>query len=338
MKYIQCVVCGFHVMAEDERCQNCGVLRPIESLAVREEDYSTFVTLAVVASVLIPLFGFGFAFGLNGAFCLALPVCVISVLVARATAKALVNNWSNRAQEAAVRQIARRTAPHQDSLVFKEDVIRKRIAELSLREQQVNDVLDRVRQNTGEQWQKVCATLEASIQTLQRQHARYRAKSVEIDTVRLQNKLAPFIYDSDKFSFLEINKYLETIEETQKSAVKLNGQLAEQRQILGSVPDIEELSQRVSEVQASMRQLHDALVGRQAVLALKGITPLDEALTPISAPVVAIRQSEVFNIQVAITDFSASFDELESEYMRVQTEEGLAQQVSEIINRMDAKP
>jgi len=53
---------------------------------------------------------------------------------------------------------------------------------------------------------------------------------------------------------------------------------------------------------------------------------------------VAIRKSEVFNIQIAITDFSASFDELESEYMRVQTEEGVAQQVSEIIKRMDAKP
>ncbi len=338
MKYFKCVVCGFHVMAQDEHCQNCGVLRPLESLAVREEDYSTFVTLAVVASVLIPLFGFGFAFGLNGAFCLALPVCVISVLVARATAKALANNWSNRSQQAFERQIARRTAPHQDSLVFKEDVIRKRIAELSFREQQVNDVLDRVKQNSGEQWQKVCATLEASIQTLQRQHARYSAKSVEIDTVRLQNKLAPFIYDTDKFTFPELNKYLETIEEAQKGAYKLNGQLAEQRRILGSVLEVEELFQRVSEVQASMRQLHDLLVGRQAVLALKGITPLDEALTPISAPVVAIRKSEVFNIQIAITDFSASFDELESEYMRVQTEEGVAQQVSEIIKRMDAKP
>src|SRR5258705_4705671 len=94
----------------------------------------------------------------------------------------------------------------------------------------------------------------------------------------------------------------------------------------------------VSDVQASMDQLRDVLVGRQAVLALKGITPLEEALTRVSAPVAAIRESEVFNIEVAITDFSASFDELESEYERVQTEEDVAQQVTEIIEQMEAKP
>jgi len=128
---------------------------------------------------------------------------------------------------------------------------------------------------------------------------------------------------------------LKAIEEAQNNAIELSKKLDEQRRVIGSVPDIEELSQRLSEIQESMRKLRDALVGRQAVLALKGITPLDDALAPVSPPVAAIRESEVFNIQVAITDFSTSFDELEFEYMRVQTEEDVAQKVSEIINRAE---
>lgn len=46
-------------------------------------------------------------------------------------------------------------------------------------------------------------------------------------------------------------------------------------------------------------------------------------------------ESEVFNTQVALTDFSASFDELESEYVRLQTEEDVAGRVSEIIGRAE---
>ena len=207
MKYSKCVVCSFHVVADDGRCQNCGVLRPLESLAIPKKDYSTFVTLTVVASVLIPLFGFAFAFGLTEAVCLTLPLCGISFYLVREAATSLSLKWSNTYQRSFERRIAGRTTPDPESLVYKEDVIRKRIAELSLRERQVNAVLVRVKQNTGAQWRKMCATLEASIQTLQRQHARYSAKSVEIDTVRLQNKLAPLIYDTDKFSFLQINAY-----------------------------------------------------------------------------------------------------------------------------------
>ncbi len=68
------------------------------------------------------------------------------------------------------------------------------------------------------------------------------------------------------------------------------------------------------------------------MLALQDVKPLDDALNPVLAPVEAIKESEVFNIQVAITDFSSSFKELESEYIRVQADEDIAKQVDRIIN------
>ncbi len=47
------------------------------------------------------------------------------------------------------------------------------------------------------------------------------------------------------------------------------------------------------------------------------------------------REIEIFNIQVAITDFSSSFDELEAEYARLQSEEDVAQQIGHILEKAD---
>jgi hypothetical protein len=82
-----------------------------------------------------------------------------------------------------------------------------------------------------------------------------------------------------------------------------------------------------------MTKLHDALVGRQAVLALEEVGPLDEALAPVAAQLAGGSEAEVFNIQVAITDFSNSFAELESEYLRVQAEEDVVKQLKQLSRR-----
>jgi len=340
ISYHKCVNCKFNVMPQDERCPNCGVLRPLESLAIREEGLNneqilTIVGILLFISLIVFLGSSTRDFGTG--VCFAFPVFIVSFIVLMPIVKRIAEAISKSYRKSSEREVAERTSPYPQSLGYKENIIQQRISELSRREQQVNSVLDRARQNTGEKWRQVRATLEASTQTLQRQYARYSAKSVEIAIVRLQNKLAPFIYDTDKLSYEQIDVHLKSIEEEQDAATTLDNQLDEHRRVLGSVPEIEELARRLAEIRESMRKLRDAFVGRQAVLALKGITPLDDALAPISPPVAAIRESEIFNTQVAITDFSASFDELESEYVRVQTEEDVAQKVDEIINRVEGE-
>lgn len=334
LKYRKCVICGFNVTPQSERCGDCGLLHPLRPLRVSGEDYSFVKALVVIAAFLIPALYFGTQ-GVAGIVFCAVPVGLLLLAFFGGLSKRISNALYRRSLKAGEREVAIRTAPYPESLAYKENIIRQRTSELSKREQQVNAVLDRARLSTGEHWEQVRATLEASVQTLKRQHARYCAKSVELDTVRLQNRLTPFIYDTLGFSYEDIDAHLKTIERAQSNAVKLGEQLDEQRRVLGSETDIEELSQRLSEIQQSMRKLLDTLVGRQAVLALKGITPLDDALSPISKPLAAIRETEVFNIQVAITDFSTSFDELESEYVRLQTEEDAAEKVTEIISRAE---
>ncbi len=307
----------------------------MESLTVRAEDYSFLIALVVIAAFLIPALYFGSEVGIGGIICFALPIGLVITFLFGGMSKVVSARLSRLSQRSGEREVDKRRAPYPESLRYKESLINQRILELSRREQQVNAVLERAKPNTGEKWEQVRATLKASVQTLKKQHARYSAKFVEIDTVRLQNKLAPFIRDTSEFSYDQISAHLETIEKALNSAVRLGERLDEQRRVLGSVTDIEELSQRLSEIQQSMHILRDALVGQQAVLALKGITPLDDALTTVARPVAAVRETEVFNIQVAITDFSTSFAELESEYVRVQSEEDVAQGVSEIMNRAE---
>jgi hypothetical protein len=333
MTYYECVACRFNVTTRDERCVNCGILRPLESIKVEKEDYSFLIAVVIILSILIPALYFGSQAGGGGIVCCALPLGVVLAVVLGSISKAVSDAVSKRSEESGARRLASRKALYSESLEYKASIIKQRVEELAKREKQLVAVLDRARENTGEKWDQVRTTLEASIQTPKRQRARYSAKALEIDMVRLQNKLAPFIYDTGKLSYEQIDGHLKVVEEAQTKAVGLGKQLNEQRQVLGSVREIEELSQRLAEIQESTGKLRDALVGQQAVLALKDITPLDDALTPILPPMAAIRESEVFNMQVAITDFSASFDELESEYVRVQSEEEVAQKVNEIINR-----
>lgn len=333
MEYRTCVNCAFNVVPSNLRCANCGILYPLEPLSIVPKDYSYIYVFTVLASFLLPILFLKPIVGFSLGACLGLPIGVVFMFIFGGISKAIAKELTSRSQETAERRVESRKLPHPESLVYKENVITQRISELSEREQKVTAVLSRVKQSRDEKWEQVRETLLGSLQTLTRQHARYSAKFTEIETVRLQNMIAPFIYNTDRFSFEQIDAHLKTIEDAENGAGELTRKLDEQRGVLGGVSEIEELARRLSEIQESMGKLRDALVGRQAVLALQGITPLEEALTPLSSPVAAIRESEIFNIQVAITDFSASFDELESEYLRVQSEEDVAQRINEIFHR-----
>ncbi|HYG08772.1 MAG TPA: hypothetical protein VD835_02245, partial [Pyrinomonadaceae bacterium] len=96
------------------------------------------------------------------------------------------------------------------------------------------------------------------------------------------------------------------------------------------LPDLEELSRRVNETSESYRKMHDGLVARQAVLALKGVSPLEDVASAPPASVTGRREMEVFNIQTAITDFSSSFKEFEAEYARLRSEDEVAEEMNRI--------
>jgi len=321
------------VEGTEQQCPNCGLSNPLESLEVITNDYSFLVKAVVIVTILICAIYFGNLAGFGGVICCALPVGIGLAFFFGSISKAVSNALSKRSLEAAERLLANRRAPGSESLAYKANVITRRTSELREREQQVKNVLNRVSEKAGPEWEQVRSTLDATHQSLKRQIARYSVKSLEIEVVRLQNRVAPLVYSIDTLSYAEIDNQLEVTRVCQQQLDNIRGDLQKQQEMLGDASELAELLQRVGDFERSLKTLQDAFVGQQAVLALKGISPLEDAVAPISAPILALRKSEIFNIQVAITDFSSSFRELESEYARIQAEEDVSLKIGNIMNR-----
>jgi hypothetical protein len=332
-RYHPCVQCGFNVEAIEQQCPDCGLLHPLETFNIITNDYSFLIKAVVAVTILVCAIYFGNLAGFGGVVCCALPVGIGLAFFFGTISKAIADALSKRSRESGEKILAKRRSPSPESLVYKANVIKRRTSELREREQQVKNVLKRVSENEGPQWDQVRSTLEATRQSLKRQIAQYSTKPLEIELVRLQNRVASLVYSTDTLSYAEIDDQLAVVNACKGQLANISSELQKQQQVLSDCGQVAELSQRVRDFERSMKTLQDALVGRQAVLAIKGISPLDDAIAPIAAPVLELRKSEVFNIQVAITDFSTSFQELESEYARIQTEEDVSMKIRDIDQR-----
>lgn len=346
MTYIECRAqdCIFLVTSQDEYCPNCGISKP--QLQVSEDYFKsvaynpgkhgcflviTFCVVLFATEIVLGLFAKDFLRSSPYSNEPNVPLLIflmgiITAVIFFGGLKILKLSYGVPSDPN-----ARRTPNLQQS----KEIIQGRLHEIEKREAQIREVLWRVKKNTGEQWVTVQKTLESALVTLQNQFARYNIKQLEIELVRWQNKLAPLISNLDRLTYEQNQSRLKAIDVALESGDKMRGKLAKQRATLGSTPDMKELSTRLDEVLTSCRKVHDALVGRQAVLALKGVTPLKDSLHPVASPTAGIRELEVFNAQVAITDFSSSFEELEAEYIRVQSEEDLGQQISQILEKAE---
>ncbi len=338
MKYFKCRNCDFNITSENEHCPYCGVWHPVEPLAVKEvfdekgfKDIVFGILTIVFSLFLIPGFVYGFPNGFLNAcgaiivlwLLVTIPFSIfITAIAKRIAKKKIVKNQS---------EINKRKKPYPESLSSKKILVWKRISELRKRESELEPILQKAKNISGEQRQQVIKTLEATIGILKKHQAHYVTKSIEIEIVRLQNNVAPIVYEADQCSYNQINSHLIKISKEQIKINELSGKLELQKGILGKAPEIEELSTRLFQTNDSLVKLNDALISRQAFLALQKVTPMSKTLSNVPPPIKALRESEVFNINVAITDFSMSLKELDFEYERIQQED-IAIEIEKILN------
>lgn len=332
--------CVFNVTAEDARCPNCGIPnphrgRPNTELAVALSSQwagcyvilSMFVTAFVVGGIGASLLGRHTSMG---------PFVIITTAISIGLPMLVFRHLSRKAG------ILRDPSPSPDyssgmSLTLKssESIIQQRIKELKAREQQLSSVMGRAKHNTGEQWMKVRKTLGGAIEMVRDQSARYQMKLTEIRLVRWQNRLAPQLYGWEGLNYEQIEARLKALETSRGLGSEIRSKILEYKKTLGETPDVKELISRMDDTLASYRKVHEGLVARQAVLALQGVSPVREALSPASYPTAGKREGEVFNAHAAITDFSSSFAELEAEYTRLQSEGDVAEEIGRILQRVD---
>jgi len=332
--------CTFNVTEQDATCPNCGIphpyrKRPNTELAISLSGQwvgcyliiSMFVLAMVLAFVGAKLIG-----KMND------PTLIIIITTAISIGTPLLVYRHLRRKAGLVKD----RVPDPEfssgmSLTLKgsESIIERRITELKARDQQLSAVIERAKNNKGEQWERVRQTLKEALNTVRDQSARYQMKLTEIKLVRWQNRLAPMLYGWEGLNYEQNEARLKALETKRTIGSEIEAKVAEYLKVLGDTPEVRELSKRLGETIASYNNVHEGLVARQAVLALQGVSPVREALSPASYPTGGKREGEVFNAQAAITDFSSSFVELEAEYARLQGEEEVARDVRRILERAD---
>lgn len=330
--------CVFYVTAQDSKCPNCGITspyreRPDAELATTLSSQwvgcyliiSMFVLAIVLAVVGANIVGKTDSPGLFVVITTAISIGVPLLVFRHLRRKAgLVRDPSPEPDYAAGMSL---------TLKGSESIIQQRLKDLKARDQQLTAVLERAKHNTGEQWERVRQTLADAVEMVRGQNARYQVKLTEIKLVRWQNRLAPQLYGWEGLGYEQNEARLRALETSRATGSEIRAKILEYKKTLGDTPDVKELTSRLEETLDSYRKVHEGLVARQAVLALQGVSPVREALSPASYPTGGKREGEVFNAQVAITDFSSSFAELEAEYARLQGEADVSQEISRILEK-----
>lgn len=153
--------------------------------------------------------------------------------------------------------------------------------------------------------------------------------------MRWQNKIQGIFFNLENLSLDEIRDYSEEIVEDRKIWVKISieGKIDEKIGIKNGKqlsPELKEYIERVNKILESSYKIHDALLAQRAIVVLKGIDPLEDALNQVNSSTDSIIGVEVFNAQIDLSDFSTAFNELETEYIRLKCDEDLASKLSQM--------
>lgn len=208
----------------------------------------------------------------------------------------------------------------------------RRLVEIKQRQRQVELALGHAGRGGTKSAAALREPLAAALETLRRQHALYSLKLLEVEAARWQNKLAPLIYGLDGLTFEQNENRLKAAESAGREGLALREKAEGLRGLLGGREEFEEFTRKLGETLASCEKIREALVGRQALLVLKGVSPLEDALREQHAAALGPDVIEVFNLQVSLTDFSTSFDELEDEYRRLREEADVGERMRRTIN------
>ena len=222
-----------------------------------------------------------------------------------------------------------------------EDLIRQRVAENKKREAHIAQVAEVDEHTAGEvdegystqaaQRATASDVLANAAEMLQNRRDRYHAKLMEIEMVRWANPLAPFKDRLNNLSEEETARCLEVLDQQRRTGDTLRYSW-KQRQASenASAPETQMVVKRLAETMAACEQLREALLMRQALGVIRGVSPLEDELHSTHAvpPEVelTLRCPDVFSARIAIEYFNISLAELEAENDRLNHEERLARQ------------
>ncbi len=319
---LKCFKCVFNVRISDEFCLNCGLKKPSEKVIhlnlfsqkpLLLLQISIFcLVFALIINALTPVFNddnsrnlfilfwtlvFGFVFGISFHY------LIISKL-----------NKIN---------IGNRFLFNKENLIDRNKIISKRMTELSLRINKITTVSDRIGISTSQNLQGVQQKLVYAKATLGNQFLRYKLQQSKIEFIRMQNNIFPYLERIQILDEFQTENGLVTTQETIKKLNSIQQEL--NREFPPEMKSEKEyFLQQLMETTKSCQILCEVLLSKQAFRALQEVRPTENT-NLISNSEEISHAAETFNIQTILTDFSESFEKLESEYQRILDESEVSQ-------------
>jgi hypothetical protein len=318
MKYKRCHACDFWVVLGEKRCPNCGIPDPRGERAETLQDASTMTDGTRAA------FG-GFIGAIIGGFLMNGMGVAVGVAVGVSLGVLLGADREWPTPELALRRVPASLRQH-------EETIRQRLKDIDDRQTKLQTTrlsVSKAVQASGsneearERWTKVQEALDSAETILVRSRERYHAKLWEIALVRWQNNIEPLAGDWDNMTHDEAEKRLRELMRAQERGQQY---LEEWRDVdVTGIPEAAHCIGRLKTALEACDKLREALIVHQAALAVRGIAPIDDALSGAHTPV-DLKNMDIFSARAAIGEFSNAFHELEAEYARLRSEEELAEQ------------
>lgn len=316
-------------MAEtDEFCANCGIIAPARqfsptpahsNLTVKILGNTSFrIGFALILMFLIlfaaTYFSFFDIFELGNYIFLFFISLIIGFLTAFLSTYC-IREW--------IKAGMNRIRPKKKgSLTSAHKIIELRLGELNERIGRIDLVLSQIKETDGRNLQEVRKTLLTARSLVSEQSARYEIQAKKIEMARLQNGVRPFLNNLHRLSDREAEHGLRAIEKTQNEIGRLRQNQTNDLSIefpKAVQPARDGFLMQLRETEESCGKLREALLSKQATRAVRGISPIEENLhTPDSGDIA--HALEIFNIESTLTDFSESFEDLETEYKRLRAE------------------
>ena len=317
MKYKRCVSCEYYVTAGDKRCPNCGAGDP----RAEKPQADTLTLEAPMNDGTRAAFG-GFIGAVIGGFLMNGMGVAVGVAVGVSLGVLLGSD-----REWTTPELPQFVKKPLDSLRHDEELIRKRLADIEGREQHLSETWNQIAtQATGEaaeRWEKVRRAIDQASGILARQRDLYHVGLWHIALVRWTNALEPLAADWDELTHELCNQRIRQLENLKSRGEQF---LADWDSVdISELPEAERCLSRLRNALVACDKLHEALIVQQAALAVRGIAPVEDALSAPLSPLDGLNALDAFNARAALGEFNKAFDELEHEYSRLRSEEELAE-------------
>jgi hypothetical protein len=307
----KCVQCGFNIRQNEEFCLNCG-----------EFNYSnkTFWQINTVPKIgsmivlLVSFFSISF-FSNNFDFISFLMLSITLGFIAFLVISIFYDIKRNIFKE--------NTAYF--TLQFKEKTITKRIAELTKRKIEIDSVLSKINESSSRNLMEIRQKLLSATEIIDSQFLRYGIQKYKIGLVRLQNKISPYLENIYTLNSAQTEDGINESELVIKEITELKQNISSNFQDTINL-EHQNLLNQFDETSESCEKLREVLLSKKAFKALQGIQPIDDVETNYRTKELS-EKTEIFNLKTTLTDFSESFDQLETEYKRLLADNEVSQKL-----------